>query len=85
MNYLPEDTAVADGWISCQNKLPAPEQWVLVYRGDGDMKVCFLSQRMEWDDGDFYHDVLGVTHWMPLPRVPRESTNEPWQHWAKED
>ncbi|UIA94516.1 DUF551 domain-containing protein (plasmid) [Erwinia tracheiphila] len=57
-------------WISCEDRLPEDSKDVLVLNAEeGEYRVCFRRNGC-WDDGDFYDDVQGITHWMPLPPAP---------------
>lgn len=52
-------------WISVNERLPEKDGDYITY-GDGDIKIrtFFFRLYFEWDDC--------VTHWMPLPEVPKE-------------
>ena len=59
-------------WIKCSDKLPPKCIYVIACTDDGDMWIAFLSNRMTWDDGDFFDSIPGITHWMPLQKPPSE-------------
>ena len=62
-------------WIPVEERLPMPyENPVLVYDKSG-VGMAWYSSTMGW----MYRTGLGcvdVTHWMPLPAVPKEVTHE---------
>ena len=76
-----EDTGLAPEeiqqmrWIPVEERLPMPyENPVLVYDNSG-VGMAWYSSTMGW----MYRTGLGcvdVTHWMPLPAVPKEVTHE---------
>jgi len=65
-------------WISVKERLPESKQHVLVY--DGDIHITKFIQTtdkrykvrhgyFDTSDGDYLEI---VTHWMPLPALPKE-------------
>ena len=49
----------------------APKDGTDIYTyGDFVYIVCWNGK--SWDDGDFRHDIKGLTHWMPLPTKPKK-------------
>lgn len=44
---------------------------VLLSDGEG-VFIGFWNGR-SWDDGDFFDNMSGMTHWMPLPELPPET------------
>ncbi len=63
-------------WISVNDRLPEPDEEVLVYKNGGEveMLVAYLcSENGDWYDA-FACEKLGwgeqPTHWMPLPAPP---------------
>jgi len=68
-------------WISVEDRLPPIDTEVLVF-SHGNMNVCSLIRPDEemadvvWEDDYGYWDddegVAAVTHWMPLPKPPKE-------------
>lgn len=58
-------------WIEVKNKLPEHEEIVLVYTYIGiDIYQLLDNQFYHYEHGYVQNDV--VTHWMPLPKPPRE-------------
>lgn len=61
-------------WIPVEERLPKPEENpVLVYDYSG-VGVSWHSKAMGWL---YKHGLpcVEVTHWMPLPKAPKEETN----------
>ena len=58
-----------DEWVSVEERLPEHMKDVIVLYGGGEIDI-------DWVDslGDFRFDNLfgRVTHWMPLPKSPKE-------------
>ena len=64
-------------WISCEERLPKKNKWILVFRGNKRtaygpakrMNMCY------WD-GEYFksggHWLEGVTYWAELPPPPKE-------------
>lgn len=55
-------------WINTKDKLPPKGKWVLVIES-GEM-MCDFHDGTDWD----YHKNLNVTHWMNLPKPPKEGS-----------
>lgn len=76
------DVASGTGWISIEERLPEPETEVLVAFDDGYVWAMWQKWSLadEYEEGespfDYYKDVGAgthtVTHWMPLPKPPKE-------------
>jgi IMP cyclohydrolase len=67
---------IPTGWISVQDKLPDDViycELFLIY----SKNPYFRNKVAEWDDGHWYVSngeyADEVTHWMPLPKPPREA------------
>lgn len=63
-------------WISVKDRLPKENTKVLAIWDD-----CIETAFYEYIDGDYWSNSeigcdLPVTHWMPLPKLPQENTNE---------
>jgi len=46
---------------------PKDGQYLLLW-GNGVFQGFWNGR--SWDDGDFYDEMSGITHWMPLPAGP---------------
>ncbi|HAI8697565.1 TPA: DUF551 domain-containing protein [Escherichia coli] len=60
-----------DGWISCSERMPAQDDWILIYSKHGEyMAVQVQGEYVELSDGTL--SWLGnVLFWMPLPEPPK--------------
>ena len=72
------DGLYADKWVSVKDSLPEPGQSVLIYypKWEGDeIQVAKLDEdRITFDIcGEFNVGTGYVTHWQPLPGMPREA------------
>lgn len=74
-----ESDALRHGWVSVDNKLPAPGTRVIatdgVFVGEA---IYALDGRWSGYGGGILRDCLGsvITHWMPLPEAPEEGEKE---------
>lgn len=68
-------------WISVKDRLPKSSLWVLVaYKTSKRqclmMEIAYLQNYFGYQDWYTteakYNTVEGVTHWMPLPELPKE-------------
>ena len=76
---LPRDRDVTDinvgnNWISVADRLPKPHETVLVIRRNQRKKLsvecgCYMGSG-DWQVGTRL--TRPVTHWMPLPEIPKE-------------
>ncbi|MCF6732307.1 dATP/dGTP pyrophosphohydrolase domain-containing protein [Escherichia coli] len=62
-----------DGWISCSERIPAQDDWILIYSKHGEyMAGQVQGEYVELSDGTL--SWLGnVLFWMPLPEPPQEA------------
>lgn len=62
-----------DGWISCSERMPAQDDWILIYSKHGEyMAGQVQGEYVELSDGTL--SWLGnVLFWMPLPEPPQEA------------
>ncbi|HAW9525066.1 TPA: DUF551 domain-containing protein [Escherichia coli] len=61
-----------DGWISCSERMPAQDDWILIYSKHGEyMAGQVQGGYVELSDGTL--SWLGnALYWMPLPEPPQE-------------
>ncbi|MBN9668490.1 DUF551 domain-containing protein [Escherichia coli] len=73
LNELAGNSPVTpDGWISCSERMPAQDDWILIYSKHGEyMAGQVQGEYVELSDGTL--SWLGnVLFWMPLPEPPQE-------------
>ncbi|ENA7454143.1 DUF551 domain-containing protein, partial [Escherichia coli] len=60
------------GWISCSARMPAQDDWILIYSKHGEyMAGQVQGEYVELSDGTL--SWLGnALFWMPLPEPPKE-------------
>lgn len=71
---------IPDGWVACSERMPTPNQYVLVCNGVWvGMGMHNNSEHLEDDERwqDERHEFIDllhhpVTHWMPLPEAPQQ-------------
>ncbi|CAL6704956.1 DUF551 domain-containing protein [Escherichia coli] len=65
-----------DGWISCSERMPAQDDWILIYSKHGEYMAGQVQEEyVELSDGTL--SWLGnALFWMPLPEPPQESQSE---------
>ncbi|HFW4305390.1 TPA: DUF551 domain-containing protein [Salmonella enterica subsp. enterica serovar Yarrabah] len=63
---------IPDGWINCSERMPAQDDWVLIYSKYGEYLAGQVQGKyVELNDGTL--SWLGAAlHWMPLPEPPRQ-------------
>lgn len=61
-----------DGWINCSERMPAQDDWILIYSKHGEyMAGQVQGEYVELSDGTL--SWLGnALYWMPLPEPPQE-------------
>ncbi|EFB2194498.1 DUF551 domain-containing protein [Escherichia coli] len=67
-----QGNCIKDGWISCSERMPAQDDWILIYSKHGEyMAGQVQGEYVELSDGTL--SWLGnVLFWMPLPKPPQE-------------
>ncbi|EEW1440765.1 DUF551 domain-containing protein [Escherichia coli] len=67
----PPATVAPDGWISCSERMPPQDDWILIYSKHGEyMAGQVQGEYVELSDGTL--SWLGnVLFWMPLPEPPK--------------
>ncbi|EJC5122119.1 DUF551 domain-containing protein [Escherichia coli] len=74
LNQLSGNSPVTpDGWISCSERMPAQDDWILIYSKHGEyMAGQVQGEYVELSDGTL--SWLGnALYWMPLPEPPQEA------------
>ncbi|MGI5622100.1 DUF551 domain-containing protein [Escherichia coli] len=66
-------TVTPDGWISCSERMPPQDDWILIYSKHGEyMAGQVQGEYVELSDGTL--SWLGnALFWMPLPEPPQEA------------
>lgn len=59
-------------WISVKERLPKAGEDVIAYLGEGIFEICWTLKNGFWETRDSYLDTDAVTHWMQLPKPPKE-------------
>ncbi len=69
---IPQVPVTPDGWISCSERMPPQDDWILIYSKHGEyMAGQVQGEYVELSDGTL--SWLGNTlFWMPLPEPPQE-------------
>ena len=69
---IPQVPVTQDGWISCSERMPAQDDWILIYSKHGEyMAGQVQGEYVELSDGTL--SWLGnALFWMPLPEPPKE-------------
>ncbi|XIS28692.1 DUF551 domain-containing protein (plasmid) [Escherichia coli] len=64
---------IPDGWISCSERMPAQDDWILIYSKHGEYMAGLVQEEyVELSDGTL--SWLGnALFWMPLPEPPQEA------------
>ncbi|HGC1927307.1 TPA: DUF551 domain-containing protein [Escherichia coli] len=73
LNKLSGNSPVTpDSWISCSERMPAQDDWILIYSKHGEyMAGQVQGEYVELSDGTL--SWLGnALYWMPLPEPPQE-------------
>ncbi|HFG5774534.1 TPA: dATP/dGTP pyrophosphohydrolase domain-containing protein [Salmonella enterica] len=67
-----KSTATPDCWISCSERMPAQDDWVLIYSKYGEYLAGQVQgEYVELNDGTL--SWLGAAlHWRPLPELPQQ-------------
>ncbi|EEW7436196.1 DUF551 domain-containing protein [Escherichia coli] len=67
-----QNNGIKDGWISCSERMPPQDDWILIYSKHGEyMAGQVQGEYVELSDGTL--SWLGnALFWMPLPEPPQE-------------
>ena len=66
----------ADGWISVSERLPGEDDQVLCWCEDETVAWAEVSSHHNSFFTDMTHELLPVTHWMPLPAAPSANSDQ---------
>ena len=66
-DYLVKNGVTVQEWISVKDRLPKLTYCVLVVGAYSEMAIDALGT-----DGEWMGMVEDITHWMPLPKPPKE-------------
>lgn len=74
MPTIDPETLRSEEWVSVKDRLPQAKETVLAYEAAFDsMSMAYrLPNTEEWIDTGDYYALDAVTHWMPLPKPPKE-------------
>jgi len=78
LEILRDKMPTIDGWISVKDDLPKEfGEPCIVYNGSSVQYGDYFSNS-EWYTPDCYEsdEIRGVTHWMPLPKPPKEDKED---------
>ena len=59
-------------WISVKTKLPKEFEDVLLFQENEGHPYIEIGYRKGEFFENFTYELNGVTHWMPLPKLPKE-------------
>lgn len=64
-------------WINAKNRLPSPQEMVVFFY-DNRFHIGYFIEKSEYYEEyawqshiNGYNCVFNITHWMPLPEVPK--------------
>lgn len=58
-------------WIAVKDKLPEIGQAVFIRTSKSTYGVSWIDYDLDWQGGVSYSPLI-VTHWMPIPNLPKE-------------
>lgn len=58
-------------WIAVEDKLPEIGQAVFIRTSKSNYGVSWIDYDLDWQGGVAYSSLI-VTHWMPIPELPKE-------------
>lgn len=68
---LPSIDAIPQ-WIPCEESLPMVTEVVLIYVYYEFIDIGWMRSDGNWDTQFGVYDKRNITHWMPLPKPPKE-------------
>ena len=62
-------------WISVKDRLPQAKEYVLIYDPNhrNICKAWYVGDIDVWFSNEYFPQFTNITHWMPLPKPPKES------------
>lgn len=63
-------------WVSVKDKWPQNGEWILAYLSDGNMISGSYYDAMGFALDYHYEGQGEITHWMPLPELPKKGHHE---------
>ena len=74
-HHLIANGVTVQEWISVKDRLPENNQWALCFMKDKSFGTFRVFQwnyiDWQWNDGNERWKEKDVTHWMPLPEIPK--------------
>ena len=74
------DNLIANGitvheWVSVNDRLPQATEYVLIYDSHyrNIYKAWYVGDIDVWFSNEYLPQFINITHWMPLPKPPKES------------
>ena len=72
----PESMRPEEEWISVKDRLPQVKgEYVLIYDSHhrNIYKAWYVGDIDVWFSNEYLPQFINITHWMPLPKPPKES------------
>ena len=71
----PESMLPKEEWISVKDSLPQATEYVLIYDSHyrNIYKAWYVGDIDVWFSNEYLPQFINITHWMPLPKPPKES------------
>jgi Protein of unknown function (DUF551) len=77
LNEINAQKFMSKFWIKCSDRMPDESEWILLSDIlNGMVTTGILFEGIFVDPNIDYIEIIGVTHWMPLPNAPEESVDD---------